>query len=894
MVKVSVIMPVYNCEDFLQVSVESILNQTLSDLELICVDDGSTDNSLNILKKYETQDSRVKVYSLDHLGGGDARNFALNHICGEYLYFMDADDILDLNAFEDFYPISKSKNLDFLIFKAKKHDVKTGKYFETDYYNMKNLSNFVKDKVFKFDDIGNLIFGINVTPWCKFYNTQFILNTGAKFRENSKFHDNKFFWEILFQAEKIFFLDKFYYTQNIHSDSLIESCGKSHMDAIPVSNDTINIFIKHNQFDKFKANLFNSKVYHTIRRYDEIQDVFKELYFTELKKDFKLLKCSDFRNNLYSHNKFLFDCVLIAKNYDDFNHLKEFCEVFTNNHLSLGEKIEKYKEWYDCLDDDYKQLFFDNPKSMNIYNYLVSVIIPTYNSESFIKNTFGSLLRQTIGFEKLEVIFVDDASCDNTPQIIDELALKYENVVSLKYENVVSFHLDKNSGAGGKPRDVGMDHATADYLMFLDSDDLFFEDACEFLHDEITTENIDVVSGAITKDGENVSPGFWENTLTSPEDNFHIRQNKVRKLVTDDFTLKINSIDDCESVIANYGFSSKIYRKSFLLKNNIYFPYSTVAEDSVFLLNVLLNAHGIKFINKIVYYYIQRTEDGNASINFTITKESMINRINSYFKMFSISMEKNKSQIFKKYLLFDKLNYFINAHVLKCNLSVNDFLDVLVHATPLFRLYMNYNPNLNIGTAALFKFIANKDYENALKEICGHDTKNQKDIKVAVNSDKFSKDSFIPEFNLFVLSKESWAEQMESEKPDLFLFESQDGDEEILNYCNGHNIQAVQWDGDSGNLNDILDSIKFKYIPDLKHLVLIYRLDDLRNLNLIQNHFFSINYPFKHLKMITHEENLFLSDTILESDLDKIDFDNNYCCFADLDFEFDEDIFNQY
>ncbi len=272
----------------------------------------------------------------------------------------------------------------------------------------------------------------------------------------------------------------------------------------------------------------------------------------------------------------------------------------------------------------------------------------------------------------------------------------------------------------------------------------------------------------------------------------------------------------------------------------------------------------------------------------------MINRLNSYFKMFSISMEKNKSQIFKKYLLFNKLNYFINAHVLKCNLSVNDLLDVLVHATPLFRLYVNYNPNLNIGTATLFKYIANKDYENALKEIYGHDTKNQKDIKVAVNSDKFSKDSFIPEVNMFVLSKESWAEQMESEKPDLFLFESQDGDEEILNYCNGHNIQAVQWDGDSGNLNDILDSIKFKYIPDLNHLVLIYRLDDLKSLNDITNHFYSIKYPFKHLKMITTEENLFLNNTILESDLANIDFgDNYYYCFADLDFKFNENAFNK-
>lgn len=201
MVKVSVIMPVYNCKDYLKGSVESILNQTLSDLELICVDDGSTDNSLNILKEYEKHDSRVKVFSLNHLGAGDARNFALNHICGEYLYFRDADDILDLNAFEDFYRISKSKNLDFLMFKAKQYDVvnktTSGRY----YYNMAPLSKF-KDKVFNFKDLNNLIFNINVTPWCKFYNARFVLGSGAKFRSTSKFNDNQFFLGYHFSSRK--------------------------------------------------------------------------------------------------------------------------------------------------------------------------------------------------------------------------------------------------------------------------------------------------------------------------------------------------------------------------------------------------------------------------------------------------------------------------------------------------------------------------------------------------------------------------------------------------------------------------------------------------------------------------------------------------------------------
>ena len=102
MTKVSVVMPVYNAARFLDESVNSILNQTLDDLELICVDDGSTDDSLSILNDFASKDDRVKVFSLDHQGGGNARNYGLTQITGEYLFCMDADDTLDLNAFEDF------------------------------------------------------------------------------------------------------------------------------------------------------------------------------------------------------------------------------------------------------------------------------------------------------------------------------------------------------------------------------------------------------------------------------------------------------------------------------------------------------------------------------------------------------------------------------------------------------------------------------------------------------------------------------------------------------------------------------------------------------------------------------------------------------------------------
>lgn len=210
-IKVSCVMMVYNCEDFLVDSINSILNQTLTNLELICVDDGSTDGSLEILRDFEKKDSRVKVFPMNHSGSGNACNFALKHVQGEYLYLMGARELLDLNTFEDFYSILKSKNLDCLMFKAKRYVVENGGNCETNHYNMSELSEFVKGDVFNFNDIGDLIFNINVAQWCKCYKTEFVINSGVKFRENSNFDDNQFFEDIISQAEKILFLDECYY-----------------------------------------------------------------------------------------------------------------------------------------------------------------------------------------------------------------------------------------------------------------------------------------------------------------------------------------------------------------------------------------------------------------------------------------------------------------------------------------------------------------------------------------------------------------------------------------------------------------------------------------------------------------------------------------------------------
>jgi glycosyltransferase involved in cell wall biosynthesis len=339
MVKVSVIMPVYNAEDFLRDSVDSVLNQTLDDIELFCVDDGSNDSSLEILNEYSENDKRVTVFALDHQGAGNARNYAMEYASGEYLYFMDADDFLDLNAFEDFCSVCESKNLDFVLFKLINYDVDRDEYYESEYYNMSKILNKVKDDVFSYRDLGHLIFKMNSSTCSKFYNREFIVRTGAKFRENSKFNDNQFFWGMIFCAERIYFLDEFYYTRTRHSKSLTGSNDRNHSDIIGVYNDITELFIKHNQLEKFKKKLYNQKVFLSYRRFSEVRDEDKPYFYNVMKEDFSKMpsheRYDEFLDVVSKENRRRFDDVINSKDYDDFKRL------FDAHEFKLNPKAQK-------------------------------------------------------------------------------------------------------------------------------------------------------------------------------------------------------------------------------------------------------------------------------------------------------------------------------------------------------------------------------------------------------------------------------------------------------------------------------------------------------------------------------------------------------------------------
>jgi len=118
-IKVSIVIPVYNTEKYLKEAINSIINQTLREIEIIVVNDGSTDNSAQILENFTQQDSRIKLFTHEkNKGLSEARNTGIKAVCGEYLYFFDSDDILELDCLGLCYNKSKAEDLDFLFFDA--------------------------------------------------------------------------------------------------------------------------------------------------------------------------------------------------------------------------------------------------------------------------------------------------------------------------------------------------------------------------------------------------------------------------------------------------------------------------------------------------------------------------------------------------------------------------------------------------------------------------------------------------------------------------------------------------------------------------------------------------------------------------------------------------------
>lgn len=252
-------------------------------------------------------------------------------------------------------------------------------------------------------------------------------------------------------------------------------------------------------------------------------------------------------------------------------------------------------------------------------NPKVSVIVPTFNAEDYLMNAVNSVINQTIGFENIELILVDDNSTDGTKEILREL--------SEEYNNIRVIFLDENSGSPSKPRNVGIKEAKSDYIMFLDNDDTYCPDFCETMCDSIgqydadliTCRNYDVVNGKVSK----------FHSVLDKRDNF-IQLNSIEE---DDELLSVTSM-----LIWN-----KIYKKILLLDNSIEFPSGTLYEDVYFNLQAYLKAQNIVFLNDYYgYNYDIRLEGEDKSTSQDFKEENLIKFYNGLNNIFNLLKKENR------------------------------------------------------------------------------------------------------------------------------------------------------------------------------------------------------------------------------------------------------------
>lgn len=175
---ISVIIPVYNVEKYLRECLDSLINQSLKDIEIICVDDGSTDKSLEILKEYQEKDSRFKIITQKNLRAGVARNNGLKEATGDYLSFLDSDDIFELTMLEDMYNQAIKDDSDTVVCSFYIYDEDTKKSS----WNVKIDKKFVEMSPFSPKDIKNEIFNFSSpNAWTKLFKHSLFTDNNLQF-----------------------------------------------------------------------------------------------------------------------------------------------------------------------------------------------------------------------------------------------------------------------------------------------------------------------------------------------------------------------------------------------------------------------------------------------------------------------------------------------------------------------------------------------------------------------------------------------------------------------------------------------------------------------------------------------------------------------------------------
>lgn len=403
MPQISVIIPVYNSGEYLEGSIESVLNQTFCDFELIVVDDGSNDNSVQIIRRFMEKDKRIILVEQRNRYAGIARNTGMKSAKGEYLLFLDSDDFFEPNMLEILRRKADEKKADVVICDAFFYDNDTGEVTEPSWVLRKEYISNIED-VFSYRDIMHRIFQISLpVPWNKLYRRSFVENNNLYFQDTKRSNDELFVNLSLILAERMCVLDQRLLTYRINNQASLQGMGKEYevsYDFAYALRAIKNELIKRMVYEDVKISFINKclssciavlskqrnvynfeSIYMFLKKkfFDEMEILGwnKEFYYSNYEEIQKIL-LYDSREYLYYKNKekngkkFLFPYKKVGKSRNIILYAagemgkSYYKQIFLNEHYHivawLDKNYLKYSNYSVKIDDPKKIKSFDFEK----------------------------------------------------------------------------------------------------------------------------------------------------------------------------------------------------------------------------------------------------------------------------------------------------------------------------------------------------------------------------------------------------------------------------------------------------------------------------------------------------------------------------------------------------
>lgn len=437
MSNISFIVPVYNQEKDIENFLNTICAVNIPDIEIICIDDGSTDKTSVLLDRAVEKDNRIKAYHIGNRGPGYARNYGISKACSKYIAFCDSDDRIYTDVYEKMYDTIESEGKDLVL---------------TNFREVFDSGKIV-NRTYSFSE-ENDHWGLlsQIALYAKIFSLDFIKRNNITFPDFYQGEDRVFLGKVVVAKPDFIWMDEISYDYLRHENSEIETL--THTYSFNHFEQRIDCW---KEFYHICINVFPEETeIHILQGMSFIYKMWTKLPLETkgkaLEKVRELLRLSDHEGHL---NWNIFGLPL--HQLLETSSFEEYAKAV--NERSTKSVINEHKKT-------------DQP--------VVTIIIPMYNVGKYLRQCLQSLVSQT--FEDFEIICVDDGSEDNTIEIVQEF-MTFDKRISL---------LQQNHGMAGVARNYGMTKARGEYYLFLDGDDFFEPQMLEMSVKKIKEDDADI------------------------------------------------------------------------------------------------------------------------------------------------------------------------------------------------------------------------------------------------------------------------------------------------------------------------------------------------------------------------------------------------------------------